>query len=83
MCEDQWSPAQIAGWLRKQSNKSVYETIYVYIRTDKENGGELWKYCRHQLKHRKRQVSAPYVALRNRTTIYERLRIEWLHTSRF
>ena len=33
------------------------ETIYAYIRADKENGGKLWKYCRHQLKHRKRQVS--------------------------
>lgn len=73
MSEEQWSPARIAGWLRKQGRKSVcVETIYVYIRADRKNGGELWKHCRHQLKHRKRQVPAPYVAVQNRTTIDER-----------
>lgn len=73
MSEEQWSPAQIVGWLRKHGKKSVcVETIYAYIRADKENGGDLWKYCRHQLKHRKRQVSAPYTAVQNRTMIDER-----------
>lgn len=70
---EQWSPAQISGYLRKKGEPSVcVETIYAYIRTDKENGGDLWKYCRHQLKHRKRQVSAPYTAVQNRTMIDER-----------
>ncbi len=73
MTEEQWSPAQIVGWLRKQGKESVcVETIYAYIRADKENGGDLWKHCRHQLKHRKRLVSAPYIAVRNRTMIDER-----------
>ena len=73
ICEEQWSPAQIVGWLRRQGKDSVcIETIYAYIRADKENGGELWKHCRHQLKHRKRQVSAQYVAVQNRTMIDER-----------
>lgn len=73
MSKEQWSPAQIVGWLRKHGKKSVcVETIYAYIRADKENGGDLWKYCRHQLKHRKRQVSAPYTAVQNRTMIDER-----------
>lgn len=73
MMEDQWSPAQISGYLRKNGKSSVcVETIYAYIRADKKNGGDLWKHCRHQLKHRKRQVSAPYVAVRNRTMIDER-----------
>lgn len=71
--EDQWSPAQIVGYMRKHGEDSVcVETVYAYIRADKENGGDLWKYCRHQLKHRKRQVSAPYVAVQNRTMIDER-----------
>lgn len=71
--EEQWSPSQIVGWLRRQGKDSVcIETIYSYIRADKENGGDLWKHCRHQLKHRKRQVSAPYVAVQNRTMIDER-----------
>ena len=65
--------AQIVGWLRKHGKKSVcVETIYAYIRADKENRGALWVHCRHQLKHRKRQVSAPYMAVQNRTMIDER-----------
>lgn len=71
--EEQWSPAQIVGYLRKTGKPSVcVETVYAYIRVDKENGGDLWKHCRHRLKHRRRQVSAPYVAVRNRTMIDER-----------
>ena len=51
--EEQWSPAQIVGYLRRKGEPSVcIETIYAYIRADKENGGKLWTYCRHQLKHR-------------------------------
>ncbi|WGU67755.1 hypothetical protein QIU18_03995 [Capnocytophaga canimorsus] len=33
------------------------EKIYQYIREDKEKGGDLYQYLRHQLKHRKRPVS--------------------------
>lgn len=73
MTEEQWSPAQIVGWLRRQGKKSVcIETVYAYIRADKENGGNLWSHCRHRLKHRKRQASAPYTAVQNRTMIDER-----------
>jgi len=65
----QWSPAQIVGHLRRKGEKCVcVETIYAYIRADKVAGGDLWKHCRHQLKHRKRQVSAQYVAVQNRET---------------
>lgn len=71
--EEQWSPVQIVGYLRKKGKPAVcVETIYAYIRADKENGGALWMHCRHQLKHRRRQVSAPYVAVQNRTMIDER-----------
>lgn len=71
--EEQWSPAQIVGYLRRKGKPAVcVETVYAYIRADKENGGDLWKHCRHRLKHRKRQVSAPYVAVQNRTMIDER-----------
>ena len=48
MTREQWSPAQIVGWLRKHGKKSVcVETVYAYIRQDKANGGDLWKHCRH------------------------------------
>lgn len=44
MTEEQWSPAQIVGYLRRQGEKSVcVETVYTHIRKDKANGGELWK----------------------------------------
>ena len=34
---EQWSPAQIVGWLRKHGKDSVcVETIYAYIRADKQ-----------------------------------------------
>ena len=71
--EEQWSPAQIVGHLRKQGKKCVcVETIYAYIRADKAAGGDLWTHCRHKLKHRRRQVSAPYTAVQDRTMIDER-----------
>ena len=73
MTEEQWSPAQIVGWLRKQGKAGVcVETVYAYIRADRKNGGDLYRHCRHQLKHRRRQVSAPYTAVQNRTMIDER-----------
>lgn len=73
MTEEQWSPAQIVGYLHRKGKPAVcVETIYAYIRVDKENGGNLWTHCRHQLKHRRRQVSAPYVAVQNRTMIDDR-----------
>lgn len=73
MTEEQWSPAQIVGWLRKQGKAGVcVETVYAYIRADRKNGGDLYRHCRHQLKHRRRQVSATYTAVQNRTMIDER-----------
>lgn len=77
MTQEQWSPAQIVGYLRKKGEPGVcVETIYAYIRADKENGGDLWKHGRQQLKHRKHQVSAPYTAVQNRTMIDERP-VDW------
>lgn len=73
--EEEWSPAQIVGYLRKTGEKCVcVETIYAYIRMDKQNGGSLWEHCRHKLKHRKRPVSSDtaYKAVQNRTMIDER-----------
>ncbi|MBD5424474.1 MAG: IS30 family transposase [Allobaculum sp.] len=71
--KEQWSPARIVGHLRKPGKKCVcVETIYAYIRADKAAGGDLWTHCRHKLKHRRRQVSAAYTAVRDRTMIDER-----------
>jgi IS30 family transposase len=44
----QWSPEQVSGWLKRQSNQSVsHETIYKHIWADKERGGCLYKHLRH------------------------------------
>ncbi len=57
MTREQWYPAQIVSWLRRHGRQSVcVETIYAYIQTDKSNGSDLWKHCRHHLS----TVSARY-----------------------
>ena len=58
MVEHQWSPEQIKGYLERRGEPCVsVQTIYSYIRFDRECGGNLWKHCRHALKH-KHRVSA-------------------------
>lgn len=53
----QWSPEQISGYLAGLGYSISYETIYAIIRKDKfEERGDLYKYCRHRLKHRRRPV---------------------------
>ncbi|MFR9523864.1 MAG: IS30 family transposase [Rikenellaceae bacterium] len=56
-----WSPEQIVGHCKRKNLKMVScEMIYRYIREDKQRGGELYKYCRHRLKHRKRPVGGSF-----------------------
>jgi IS30 family transposase len=44
----QWSPVQIAGYLKKHKIACVsHETIYKYIWEDKKQGGLLYKDLRH------------------------------------
>ncbi len=74
LIREDWSPKQIGGYLKKQENIAVsHETIYNRIRRDKQNGGELFKHCRHKLKHRKRPVGSAK-NIPNRTSIRERPR---------
>ena len=53
---EQWSPMQISGYLSLQGINISHECIYQHIRYDKLMHGDLWKHCRHRLKHRKRPV---------------------------
>jgi len=73
ICLD-WSPEQISGWLRKNTNISIsHEWIYQYILADKRAGGELYKHLRCQKKHRKRYGSYERRGkLPNRVSIEER-----------
>jgi len=71
--KDGWSPEQIVGWQKKNKNKFVsYETIYKFIRLDKENGGNLYSFLRHKLKKRKRQVGKQKIKIKNRVSIEQR-----------
>ncbi len=72
LVRDEWSPAQISGHLKKEENIRVsHETIYKWIREDKEAGGDLYKHCRHRLKHRRRPVGSVR-GIPNRKSIRER-----------
>lgn len=47
LCEEQWSPEQISGWMKATQKRSVsHECIYRHIYADKHNGGTLHKHLR-------------------------------------
>ena len=72
MRQHQWSPEQIVGYCKiKGYNMVSVERIYQYIRADKEQAGDLYKNCRHRLKHRKRPVGK-HMPIKDRTSIDER-----------
>lgn len=71
--EQQWSPAQIAGVLRKQGVHICKQTIYNHVHAD--DSGRLAQNMRHKLKYRRRQKRLrPTRAtnIPNRTSIHER-----------
>ncbi len=48
LTQEQWSPEQISGWLKKEGRRFVSpERIYQHIWKDKRNGGSLWRCLRH------------------------------------
>ncbi|MDY3935824.1 MAG: IS30 family transposase [Prevotella sp.] len=72
LVEEQWSPEQISAILKAQGMEISHETIYKIVRVDKKNGGELYKHCRYNLKHRTRSVSKSSSRICNRKNINER-----------
>lgn len=68
----QWSPEQMSGALALEGKFVSHETIYRMIRKDKAGGGDLYKHCRHKLKHRARPVGGKGPSIPNRTPISER-----------
>lgn len=53
-----WSPEQIANWLKKHGNENVsHEWIYHYVYADKRVGGNLHEHLRCQKPYRKRTGS--------------------------
>ncbi len=71
--EEDWSPAQIAGVLRKEGIHIVKQTIYNHVHTD--TSGKLVPHLPHELKYTKRvKALRPTKAtnIANRTSIHER-----------
>lgn len=72
----QWSPEQIAGFLKKQGYPQAVsaETIYQYIWEDKKNGGLLYKHLRHSGKkyNKRRSSKAGRGCIPNRVGIEKR-----------
>lgn len=72
--DEQWSPKQISGWLKKNKATSVsHETIYKMIRAD--DSGRLAKNCRHKMKYHRRHSKVKETKatnIRNRKSIHER-----------
>lgn len=72
LSEEQWSPEQICGWMKRKGMEWVsHETIYKLIRDDKANGGTLYTHLRHKGKHRRSPVGK-FIPIRNRVSIEER-----------
>ena len=71
--EEQWSPEQIKGYCDKNGIEMVsHERIYQYVRADKANGGDMYKFLRHRLKHRNRPVSGKHEVIKNKVSIEDR-----------
>ncbi|MGH8831249.1 MAG: IS30 family transposase [Polaromonas sp.] len=53
---EQWSPEQVAGWLRRHRLLRIsHETIYRYIWADKRHGGQLYTHLRGARKQRRKR----------------------------
>lgn len=73
LVEEDWSPVQISGYLKKQGISISHETIYRVIRND--DSGTLASHCRHRLKyrhHKRRKRETKPISIPNRTSIHQR-----------
>jgi IS30 family transposase len=78
LCDCQWSPEQISGWLRLNMKIDIsHERIYQHIWEDKRNGGTLYKNLRHHGKkyNKRKGKHAGRGLIPNRTDIEERPKI--------
>ncbi len=58
LIREEWSPEQISGWLKREHQMSIsHESIYQFVLTDKQQGGDLYKRLRCKRKRRKRYGS--------------------------
>lgn len=74
--EDQWSPEQISGYIKRTLNISIsHQRIYEFILSDKLDGGVLYRHLRQGLKKRRKRygkITATRGKITNRTPISDR-----------
>lgn len=72
--DEEWSPKQISGYLKKEGVNISHTTIYAAIHAD--DSGRLAEHCRHKLKYRRRASThvrqTKATNIRNRVSIHER-----------
>ena len=71
LCDEDWSPKQISGYLKREGISISHERIYKEIRADQT--GELKRHCRHKMKYRRHKARIHKVA--GRTIIPDRISI--------
>lgn len=55
----EWSPEQVAGFLRSERLLRVsHESIYIHVWRDKREGGDLWRHMRQATKRRRKRYGA-------------------------
>ena len=67
--EEQWSPRQISGVLKKEGVSVSHQCIYNLVHADAS--GELARHTRHKLKYRRRPKHKPF-PIAERTSIHSR-----------
>jgi len=73
--QQDWSPEQISGWLKKENKTSIsHERIYQHVWADKRQGGDLYSHLRRSNKRRKKKYGSQDKRgqIRNRVSIDER-----------
>jgi len=71
--DDDWSPKQVAGYMRKEGKLISHELIYRYIRADEM--GSLASHCRHKMKynrHGRPDRTTKVKNIPNRMSIHDR-----------
>ncbi len=71
----EWSPEQISGWLLYDQDLLIsHESIYLHIWADKQAGGDLFTYLRHQGKkyNKRRNGKSTRGQIKNRVSIDDR-----------
>lgn len=57
---EDWSPEQICGYAKRLGLFSIsHERIYLYVLSDKQKGGKLYKHLRHQHKKYRKRYGSP------------------------